>query len=149
FMSVNLSESHVVVIDHLDDSIPKIQADGKQLEQVLRNIIINALQAMPEDGGTLSVQTKTVGQFVELAITDTGSGIPEEKLDRIFVPFFTTKTKGTGLGLSVVQKIVENHGGRIEVTSVIGQGTTFKIMLPITGMVRTTPSEADTTERRQ
>jgi PAS domain S-box-containing protein len=146
-MSVHISESGVVLIDHLASNLPIIQADGKQLEHALRNIILNALQAMPE-GGTISIRTKAVGSGVDLVVSDTGSGIPEEKLHRIFIPFFTTKTKGTGLGLSVVQKIVENHGGHIDVSSMVGQGTKFKISLPQSGIVRTSPPEADTTERR-
>lgn len=145
-MSVHLSESGVVVLDHLAEDMPTIQADGKQIEQVLRNIILNGLQAMP-DGGTLSIQTKSSAQSAELIISDTGLGIQEDKLARIFVPFFTTKTKGTGLGLSVVQKIVDNHGGRIDVSSIVGQGTTFKIIFPLKGIVRSLPSEADITER--
>ena len=70
---------------------------------------------------------------MNIAITDTGSGITEEQLTQIFVPFFTTKTKGTGLGLAIVQKIVENHGGRVRVKSQIGQGTTFQVYLPLCG----------------
>lgn len=147
FMSVPISEGGAIAIESLREDLPVVQADEKQLEQVLRNIILNALQAMPE-GGTISVQTRAAAQAVELCVSDTGVGIAEEKLDRIFVPFFTTKTKGTGLGLSVVQKIVENHGGYIEVSSVVGQGTTFKVVLPITGAERPAPKEADTTERK-
>jgi PAS domain S-box-containing protein len=147
-MSVHIGESGVVVIDQLGEDLPAIYADEKQLEQVLRNVVLNGLQSMP-DGGTLSILTLAgAGRVVELAISDTGSGIPQEKLDRIFAPFFTTKTKGTGLGLSVVQKIVENHGGHIEVSSTVGQGTTFTIVLPVAGAVRTSRAEADTTERR-
>lgn len=146
-MSIHISESGVVIIDHLAESLPVIQADGKQLEHVLKNMILNAVQAMPS-GGTLSIMTRAAGNGVELSIADTGIGIPEEKLERIFVPFFTTKTKGTGLGLSVVRKIVENHGGYIDVVSVTGQGTAFKITLPFAGVVRAVPPEADTTERK-
>jgi len=147
-MSVHMGESGAVVVERLSDDLPTIQADEKQLEQVLRNVILNALQAMP-GGGTLTINTSASGQSVELSVADTGTGIAEDKLDRIFVPFFTTKTKGTGLGLPVVQKIVENHGGHIEVASRPGEGTVFTIVLPRTGAVRTPPPEADTTERRE
>ncbi|MEN6520703.1 MAG: GAF domain-containing protein [Armatimonadota bacterium] len=147
-MSMHIIESGVIVHDHLAKDLPVIQADGKQLEQVLRNMVLNAVQAMPE-GGSLSIQTAATGHAVELSVSDTGIGIPEEKLDRIFVPFFTTKTKGTGLGLSVVKKIVENHGGYIDVSSVVGQGTRFKVILPLAGIVRAIPPEAETTERKQ
>jgi len=146
-MSIHISENGVIVVEHLDENLPIIQADGKQLGHVMRNIVLNAIQAMPS-GGTLTIVTRAVGNGVEFSVTDTGMGIPEEKLERIFVPFFTTKTKGTGLGLSVVRKIVENHGGYIDVASVVGQGTTFKIILPFAGVVRTVPPEADTTERK-
>ncbi len=105
-------------------------ADDKQLEQVFRNMILNALQAMP-NGGELILSSEAAEGGVKVTVEDTGVGIPEEALNQIFVPFFTTKTKGTGLGLSIVQKIVENHGGRISATSVPEQGTTFEIFLPI------------------
>jgi signal transduction histidine kinase len=84
-----------------------------------------------------------------MSITDTGTGIPADKLDRIFLPFVTTKTKGTGLGLSVVQKIVENHGGRTEVSSEVGTGTVFKIMLPLSGVPVSMAGEIDQTLERR
>jgi len=147
FMSVHIGESGVLVEEQLDLSLPIIEADEKQVEQVLRNCILNAIQAMP-NGGKLTVGTGTAGEMVSVFVEDTGVGISEENLSRIFVPFFTTKTKGTGLGLAVVQKIVENHGGHIEVSSCVGKGTRFTIMLPINGSVRRVMSEADITERR-
>jgi len=125
-----LIDSDISVDDSLDDRTPIIQADERQLERVTRNVILNAVQAMP-DGGAISIRTGPTpgnGAFVE--IEDTGVGIGVDELDRIFQPFFTTKTKGTGLGLSVVSKIVENHGGRVEVRSVVGKGTTFRFTLP-------------------
>ena len=142
-MSVHITDSNVVVREKLDPSVPEIDADEKQLEQVLKNIIINALQAMPE-GGAISVETGPLssgGAYV--TVSDTGVGIPDDKIDRIFQPFVTTKTKGTGLGLSVVQKIVENHGGRIEVSSEVGKGTTFRISLPQTGAHAGAAAEVD------
>ena len=87
------------------------------------------------------------GAFV--TVSDTGVGIPADRLDRIFQPFVTTKTKGTGLGLSVVQKIVENHGGRIDVDSHAGEGTSFKIVLPQVGPHVTVASEVDQTMERR
>lgn len=148
-MSVHITDSNVVVREDLDRSTPEIQADEKQLEQVLKNIILNALQSMPE-GGVLTVSTGPTasgGAYVE--VTDTGVGIPDEKLDRIFVPFFTTKTKGTGLGLSVVQKIVDNHGGRIDVASKADVGTTFRITLPQTGASAIMAVEIDQASERR
>jgi len=148
-MSVHITDSNVVVKENLDGSMPEIQADAKQIEQVLKNIIINALQAMPE-GGMIRVETsRGHAGSAAIVVSDTGIGIPEDKLERIFQPFMTTKTKGTGLGLSVVQKIIDNHGGRIEVSSEEGKGTTFKITLPQSGSKHSVPEEVDqSTERR-
>lgn len=148
-MSVHITDNNVVVKENLDHSIPDIQADGNQLDQVLRNIIINALQAMP-DGGALTVETGRAPQGgTYMSVSDTGTGIPSDKLDRIFLPFVTTKTKGTGLGLSVVQKIVENHGGRIDVTSEVGKGTTFTIILQQHGIPANITGEIDQTLERR
>lgn len=101
--------------------------DKDQLIQVFINIIANAVQAMGEKGGELKV---SVAPGVIITISDTGPGIPPEKLQRIFDPFFTTKESGTGLGLSITKKIVEAHQGEIKVDSQVGQGTTFTIKLP-------------------
>lgn len=147
-MSVHITDNNVVVRENLDKALPEIQADEKQLEQVLRNVIINALQAMP-DGGAIGVETGPAPGGVYLTVSDTGIGIPQDKIDRIFLPFVTTKTKGTGLGLSVVQKIIENHGGRIEVRSEVGKGTSFKLLLPITGVQPTIAEEVDQSYERR
>ena len=148
-MSVYITDNNVVVKETLDQSVPNVQADEDQLEQVLRNIIINALQAMP-DGGVLTLETgRAPGGGAYMSVTDTGTGIPKEKLKRIFQPFVTTKTKGTGLGLSVVQKIVENHGGKIELTSEVGKGSTFRIVLPLHGSATAITREIDQTLERR
>jgi len=148
-MSVHITDNNVVVREDLDHAVPDIQADEGQLEQVLRNIFINSLQAMP-GGGVLSVSTgRGPSGSVCMSVTDTGSGIAKDNLDRIFQPFVTTKTKGTGLGLSVVQKIVENHGGRIEVTSEVGKGATFTVFLPQSGIPASMTSEVDQTLERR
>lgn len=105
-------------------------ADRSQMIQVILNLVRNALQAMPK-GGKLFVSTKLYDKdFVEIEIKDTGIGIPKENLARLFDPFFSTKEEGTGLGLSIVYKIIQEHNGRIEVESKIGEGTTFFIYLP-------------------
>ncbi len=122
----------------LDPALPELVADPHQLEQVFLNIVMNALQAMPA-GGTLTVSAgrrgREAGPFVEVRITDTGGGIPPDRLPRIFDPFFTTKEvgEGTGLGLSVSYGIVQAHGGVIEVESEVGSGSTFTIALPAGG----------------
>jgi signal transduction histidine kinase len=119
-----------VVID-LPDRPVQIVYDAQQIEQVLINLIQNAIQAMP-NGGSLRVSMSHAGEAVAIAIQDTGVGIPPEHLTRVFDPFFTTKPEGegTGLGLSVSYGIVSHHKGRIDVESVVGQGTTFTILLP-------------------
>ena len=104
--------------------------DATQMQQVLVNLIKNAIQAM-SSGGTLALQTGEGSDGVWVSVADTGGGIPQEQIARIFEPFYTTKKKGTGLGLMIVQRIVRAHGGKIEVESRVGQGTTFRIWLPL------------------
>ena len=104
--------------------------DPTQIQQVLVNLIKNAMQAMSR-GGTLTLQTGEGAEEVWVSVSDTGGGIPQEQINRIFDPFFTTKKKGTGLGLMIVQRIVRAHGGRIELESQVGRGTTFRIQLPL------------------
>ncbi len=104
--------------------------DAAQIQQVLVNLIKNAMQAMTK-GGTLTLQTGESPDAVWVSVGDTGGGIPQEQLNRIFEPFYTTKKKGTGLGLMIVQRIVRAHGGRIELESQVGRGTTFRIWLPL------------------
>lgn len=122
----------------LDDSLV-INGDGSQLKQVFWNLFLNASHAMP-DGGKLKVRgyrshikqpfDSDGAKVVVIDISDTGAGIPQEKIDKIFDPFFTTRDSGTGLGLAVVHRIIENHKGTIEVKSGKGEGTSFKIILP-------------------
>jgi len=104
--------------------------DATQMQQVLMNLVKNAMHAMTK-GGTLTLQTGEGGDGVWVSITDTGGGIPPEQINRIFEPFFTTRKRGTGLGLMIVQRIVRAHGGRIELESHVGRGTTFRIWLPL------------------
>lgn len=121
---------------------PDLMVDGDtvQLEQVLLNLLINARQAMLGRGGSITIKANRSddGAEARIQIIDTGPGIPEKHIDRIFEPFFTTKgtaargeTKGTGLGLAICKEILEHHRGRIEVTSEVGRGTTFTIILPL------------------
>ncbi len=104
--------------------------DSTQLQQVLVNLVKNAMQAMTR-GGTLTLQTGETPDSVWVSVTDTGGGIPEEQMSRIFEPFYTTKKKGSGLGLMIVQRIVRAHAGRIELDSHVGRGTTFRVWLPL------------------
>ncbi len=110
--------------------LPAAPLDATQMQQVLVNLIKNAMQAMTK-GGTLTLQTGEGADGVWVSVADTGSGIPEEQINRIFEPFFTTKKRGTGLGLMIVQRIVRAHGGRIELESHAGRGTTFRVWLPL------------------
>ncbi len=126
--------ARVKVRGEIDENLPSIHGDFQQLTQVLLNIILNALDAMPE-GGVLSISLSTDerGDFVALSFADTGTGIPEHQIGSVFDPFFTTKpgSKGTGLGLSVSLGIIQQHGGDIQVQSEAGTGTTFTVLLPI------------------
>jgi signal transduction histidine kinase len=127
---------NVEVVSQLDGTLPIILADSNQLGQVFGNIILNAIQAMPE-GGRLVVKTSGVSEklpkseWVAVSFTDTGVGIPEENLSKLFEPLFTTKPKGIGLGLALAKTLVEGHGGTVEVQSELGKGTTFTVRLPI------------------
>jgi signal transduction histidine kinase len=108
---------NIEVVSQLDEALPAILADPDQLRQVLGNIILNAVQAMTE-GGRLVVKSEAPSPgWVAVSFTDTGVGIPEENLEKIFEPLFTTKAKGIGLGLALVKVLVEGHGGSIEVES--------------------------------
>ena len=169
-----VDEHQVRVVRAYQPGIPSLDADGKQMGQVLLNLILNALQAMP-DGGSVTIATRLIdssqlvklstsqlgrareagnsdeftnrqsdhstnrlaeGGWVEVAVTDTGPGIPPHSLRDIFTPFFSTKRRGTGLGLSVSRRIVEDHGGWIEAESPAGSGATFRVFLPLDGSGR-------------
>ena len=126
-----LAQSNVRVHTGFDAGVGRVQADPRTLEQVVVNLMTNALQAMP-DGGTLSVTLapSADGQAVDLKIADTGPGIPAEVVERVFDPFFTTKKDGTGLGLAISRRIVTAHKGTLHVESYAGAGTVFTIRLP-------------------
>jgi signal transduction histidine kinase len=112
--------------------LPSLHLDVNRMKQVVLNLVTNAIHAMPQ-GGTLTVTSECVGSEVAMRITDTGVGISAENLPRIFEPFFTTKPvdQGTGLGLSISRGIMQEHGGRIEVESQEGKGSTFTVLLPV------------------
>ncbi|HSD90557.1 MAG TPA: ATP-binding protein, partial [Kofleriaceae bacterium] len=119
-----------------DEQLPLVAGDPESLLQVFLNLGQNALQAMP-DGGTLEILTTRrrrsrlgYGQFCEVRFRDTGAGIPRDRLKKLFIPFYTTKQKGTGLGLAISHRIINQHGGTIEVRSTVGQGSTFSVFLP-------------------
>jgi len=120
----------VTVKTKLSQNLTATPADATQLQQVLVNLVKNAMQAMTS-GGVLTLQTGETNEGVWVSVADTGGGIPQEQINRIFEPFYTTKKKGTGLGLMIVQRIVRAHNGRIELESNVGRGTTFRIWLPL------------------
>ena len=130
------------------DELPPARMDARQLAKAFHNLMRNAAQAMPT-GGTLSIAvdlereeegdtetTASENAWISVTFSDNGTGIAAEQLDRIFNPFFTTKDTGTGLGLSITHKVIVEHGGRIEVSSRMGEGTRFSVKLPLeTSMV--------------
>lgn len=124
---------NIRVIKKLDESLPQIKVDKDKIKQVFWNLMINAAEAMPH-GGTLTLFSQLSGdkKYVEVVFTDTGTGIPQEYLNKLFDPFFTTKGGGTGLGLAVSYGIIEQHQGKIEVKSEPGKGSVFTISLPNT-----------------
>lgn len=113
----------------------KVKGDRTQLSQLIMNMVLNAYDAMREEGGDLFVSTRLLGDEISLSIRDTGTGMSPETVSRIFDPFYTTKEsgKGTGLGLAIAAQVVESHGGRIYVDSQLGEGTEFRIVLPVAG----------------
>ena len=127
-----MTHGRITVEKAIEADMPSIQADRDQLIQVLINLVMNSLNAMPE-GGRLRLSLAREGSHVCLGVSDTGHGMPEEIRSKVFEPFFTTKDfgKGTGLGLTVVKGIIEEHGGTIAVESVVDKGTTFWIQLPL------------------
>ncbi len=129
FMKYEISEGGVELVEDYQVDIPHILLDDKFIKQAILNIVKNALNAMP-DGGTLTVTTRYRGDEVLLRIIDTGSGMSEEVLNKIFEPYFTTKEFGSGIGLTIVYKIVKEHRGEISVISQEGKGTTFTLSFP-------------------
>ncbi len=113
---------------HLDEKLPVIQADSTLLHRAIGNLVLNAIDAMP-NGGKLTLCTVAHDGGVRLEISDTGAGLTREECERLFTPYYTTKLHGTGLGLAIVQSVVSDHGGRISVMSEPGRGTTFRIEL--------------------
>ena len=123
-----LASSRVRVILELAPDLPPAHADPEQMGRVVQNLVLNAVDAMPE-GGTLTVRTLVQEGAIRLEIADSGQGLTPEECDRLFTPYYTTKTHGTGLGLAIVQSVISDHGGRISVESAPGKGATFRIEL--------------------
>ena len=142
-----LHDEEITINQHFETELHRVFVDANQIEQVMFNLLLNAIDAM-SGGGVLTIEAKNCdgftpvvdrrrrvqnalsNKFIEIKISDTGKGIPENIQDKIFNPFFTTKANGTGLGLAIVYKIVQNHGGKIELCSKENEGTQFCIYLP-------------------
>lgn len=122
--------SEVTIYKNYSPDIPPLGLDAQLMERVLYNLLLNAVQASPAKG-SVTVKTRPLGDTVEIAVIDRGSGIDPKDLETIFNPFFTTKSSGTGLGLAIVSKIVDEHGGTIDVESESGSGSVFRIFLPM------------------
>ncbi len=156
FVERPVSLQQIEIKTDLDPTLPQVWGDADLIKQVILNLLVNAQQAI-EGKGSISVQSHMLATsvsapsgakavpMVEIVVTDTGCGIPQANLQRIFEPFFTSKEvgKGTGLGLSVSYGIVKAHGGRISAESVVGSGTTFRVCLPITPPMNETEIDAD------
>jgi signal transduction histidine kinase len=130
FFAPEARDAGVEIVRYLDPELPRVLLDREAFRQALLNLIINAKQAMP-DGGQLVVRTSAQGDTAALHLIDTGCGMDEQIASRMFEAFFSTKPGGSGLGLPTTQKIIDGHGGRISVQSEVGQGTQFKIELPV------------------
>ncbi len=123
-------EKHISLYKEFGTDIPKMLVDSTQMKQVFLNILMNAVESMP-DGGDLTVKIKITDESIKIDMIDTGKGMSEEALQNIFDPFYTTKSHGTGVGMAVSLKIIEDHGGNINVESELGKGTTISLSLPI------------------
>jgi signal transduction histidine kinase len=130
FTAYELSDAEVDLELELDENLPFLEFDGQVMKQALLNLIQNAQAAMPE-GGTITVKTEQKDNNAVISIADTGTGIDEKDLAKIFDPYFTTKEQGSGLGLTMVFKIIREHRGDITVDSKERKGTCFTITLPI------------------
>ncbi|HOB70328.1 MAG TPA: ATP-binding protein, partial [bacterium] len=128
-----IKKSSIILKKELQPDLPLIKIDPSQFHQVLVNLVVNAIQAMPE-GGTLTIKTENLINNISLTVRDTGIGMTEEQKGKIFIPFYTTKgiNEGTGLGLPVVLGIVQSHGGSISVESKPGKGSAFTVKFPVT-----------------
>ena len=122
-------KNQIAVHTDLAESLPEISADPDLLHRALQNLVLNAIDAMPQ-GGELTIRTTAAGERIEISVSDTGSGLTQEECGRLFTPYYTTKQHGTGLGLAIVQSVVSDHGGKISVESTKEKGTTFRIELP-------------------
>jgi signal transduction histidine kinase len=129
--SVLPAPPEVTVVRADEPGLPSVRADRDQLRQVLLNVLSNAYEAVGPNGGTVTIRTASTDAKVSIAVADTGVGMDDETRAQMFEPFFTRKTRGTGLGLAVTRRIVDSHGGVIDIDSTPGRGTTFTVDFPV------------------
>ena len=131
FLTPQLDAAGYRIKSHYEDNLPEITADTAMLYQAFLNLLINAMQAMPE-GGNILVELVSNGKQVSVVFEDDGEGIPDEFLEKIWEPFFTTKEKGTGLGLGIVKNIIDSHNGTIQIENRSTGGARVTVRLPLT-----------------
>lgn len=130
FVTPEIKQKKILILKSYDANLPLCRMDSNLIKQAILNVIINAEQAM-ENGGELMIRTSGSKKYIQIDITDTGSGIPKNIIDEIFQVYFSTKKAGTGLGLPTTKRIIEEHKGTIAIQSEEGKGTNFSIQLPI------------------
>ena len=129
-MEANLTHHQIRLVLEFAPDLPDLQFDSDKIKQAFMNVVLNAMEAMPQ-GGTLSVTTFKLEDGISIKVTDTGVGIPEADIEHLFEPFFSRKDKGTGLGLANVKRILEEHGGTVEIENALNEGATVSMWLPI------------------
>jgi len=129
-VQVDVESYQISLVLALAEGLPMVYVDRDKLNQVVLNLFLNAIQAMP-NGGVLTVRTERDGGMIVVSIRDSGEGISPENLHRVFDPYFTTKSNGTGLGLALSTKIVEEHGGMMKISSTLNEYTEVRVMLPL------------------
>ena len=134
FIAPEIMQNSIRILKSFDAKLPNCYLDRNVIKQALLNIILNAQQAMPK-GGELIVRTNRNGKYILIDITDTGIGIPHDKMDKIFQVYYSTKETGTGLGLATTKKIIEDHKGTINVRSEYGKGSSFLIKIPVNNKI--------------
>jgi signal transduction histidine kinase len=137
-LTLGCRERNINVILEVEPQLPEAEGNAENLKQSLINIVKNALEAMP-DGGILTLSLKRNRDYMQIDVSDTGGGIPADKLPQVFKPFFTTKQSGAGLGLAMARKVIEEMKGSISLESVRGRGTCVSIMLPVAASLSGTP----------
>src|SRR5713226_2181997 len=142
-LTVEATRSSIAMRPDLSAELPKIMVDRVQLQQVFMNLVLNAIEAMKDSGGELTVKSELLDGQLQFSVSDTGVGLPAEKMDQIFSAFFTTKAQGSGMGLAISRSIVESHGGRLWATANDGRGATFHFTLPTAAEVHDSVASGD------